>query len=66
MIGDPGVNGVGDGFLAFFIASPMLLRAVKCPTLGLENDPPPVLVATTSLELDGTLETIYCGLADTV
>ena len=51
MIGDPGVNGVGDVFLAFFTASPMLLRAVECPTLGLENNPPPALIATTSLEL---------------
>ena len=51
MIGDPGVNGVGEVFLAFFKASPILLRAVECLTLGLENDPSPVLIATTSLEL---------------
>ena len=51
MIGDPGVNGVGDVFFAFFTASPMILRAVACPTLELENDPPPVLITTTSLEL---------------
>ena len=36
MIGDSGVSGGGEVFLAFFIASPMLLDAEVCPTLGRE------------------------------
>ena len=36
MIGDAGVSGVGEVFLAFFNASAMLWDAEVCPTLGLE------------------------------
>ena len=39
-IGDPGVDGLGEGFLAFLIASPKLLVLVASVdvTLGLEID----------------------------
>ena len=56
MIGDPGVSGVGEVFLAFFIASPMLLDAEVCPTLGLEKDPLPALIANKSLGEESALE----------
>ena len=37
-IGDPGVGGLAEGFLAFLIASPKLLVASADATLELEID----------------------------